>query len=92
MKTYLCTAIVHVEDEPALLEYAEGRAQECWSTDLAGLRDEGETLVERALAEALFASNENPPPVDYGVSFQEIRVQGVHDTEAPGWPIHTTTQ
>lgn len=86
MKTYLCTAIVHVEDEDVLIEYANERVKACWQDSLESMRDRGQTLVEAALSEALFASNENPSPDQYGISFQEIRVQSldIQDGVVPG--------
>lgn len=73
--SYLVTAIVYVEDERALIDYADKRTHECWDESVHNLVDKDETLVERALVEALLASNENPSPDEYGISFEQLRAQ-----------------
>lgn len=77
MKTYLCQALVAVENEELLIEYANERVKVCWQDSLESMRDRGQTLVEAALQEALFASNENPSPDEYGISFEKIEVEEV---------------
>lgn len=72
---YLVTAIVRVSDERALVDYAEQRVQASWSDSVHNLVGVDETLVERALVEALLVSNENPSPDEYGIEFYETRAQ-----------------
>lgn len=75
MSMYLVTALVEVVDEPKLMEYAEERVRKCWQDSLESMRDRRETRVERALVEALLASNENPSPDEYGIEFHEMRCE-----------------
>jgi hypothetical protein len=83
METYLVTVSVNVEDARALIDYADVCTEAACFESVHNLVEEGETLVERALMEALIISNENPSPVDYGISFNEISCQKVWTGEPP---------
>lgn len=69
MVTYRITFDVNVNNEDALIAYARERFQECWFDTLDSIVSSNETLVERALLEALLFSNENPSPDEYGIEF-----------------------
>lgn len=69
MSTYRITFDVTVEDERLFLAYAQKRVDECWACDLESLVGPDETLVGRALVEAVVFSNENPSPDEIGLEF-----------------------
>lgn len=69
MTTYRVQADINVTDEEALIRYARERFRACWQDSLDVVVQGGESLVERALLEAVFFSNENPSPDEWGVEF-----------------------
>lgn len=67
--TYRIVVNVEVEDEEKLVAYARDRYEKSWGNEIEEETGEDETLVSRCLLEALLFSNENPSPVEYGISF-----------------------
>ena len=73
------SAEVNVINEESLVEYARRRFLACWADELDNMVVGGESLVERALLEAVFFSNENPSPDEWGVEFMTGEVEEIED-------------
>lgn len=73
MRYRICTE-VEVTNEDALLRYARERYRACWQDSLDSMVVGGESLIERALLEAILFSNENPSPDEWGVEFYTAEV------------------
>lgn len=74
----LITQEVIVNDEAALLKYANARCQASWQDSLDTMALHNPATLADAVYEALIASNENPSTDLYGIEL------GVHTTELMG--------
>ena len=72
---YRISAEIDIIDEEALVKYARERFRKCWQDSLDSMVVGGESLVERALLEAVFFSNENPSPDVWGVEFHTAEAE-----------------